>query len=269
MNIEEIEKLDIYLEAAKKSISEATENIMLLEPDIKEKSKKKLSLNYLDEIEPEKELKREKIETNNKKKVKESMATKKLDTSGPYLQTNFETGVTTLKNSILSLETNINQNELLMKNIVEAKPVVPPMLQEDPKKIKEKTIETAGAKWFDMPATEITPEIKRDLHILKSRGALDPKRHYKKDNKTGLPKFFQFGTIIEDKADYYSSRLTKKERSESFIGEILQDSEKTEYFKKKFNHVQQKNMKSLPGWLQKKIEHQRRKGKKVMVPHRK
>ena len=53
------------------------------------------------------------------------------------------------------------------------------------------TQNTAGPKWFDMPAPEITPEVKRDLQLLKLRNVLDPKRFYKKDNDRKLPKYFQ------------------------------------------------------------------------------
>ena len=51
--------------------------------------------------------------------------------------------------------------------------------------------DTAGAKWFNMPAPDITPEIKRDLQLLKLRNVLDPKRFYKKDTDRKLPKYFQ------------------------------------------------------------------------------
>jgi hypothetical protein len=49
---------------------------------------------------------------------------------------------------------------------------------------------TAGEKWFDMPATEITPQLKQDLTLLQMRDVLDPKRHYRASAKT-LPKYFQ------------------------------------------------------------------------------
>jgi hypothetical protein len=56
----------------------------------------------------------------------------------------------------------------------------------------EASIETAGDKWFNLPATELTPELKADLFLIKSRHLLDPKRHYRKDNKSNeVPKFFQ------------------------------------------------------------------------------
>jgi hypothetical protein len=55
---------------------------------------------------------------------------------------------------------------------------------------KEKA-SSAGPKWFNMPATTLTEEAKRDLHIIKLRNVLDRKRFYKKDNNKALPKFFQ------------------------------------------------------------------------------
>ena len=55
---------------------------------------------------------------------------------------------------------------------------------------KEKD-KSAGKNWFDMPAPEMTEELKRDLNILQMRNVLDPKRHYKKNNSKKLPKYFQ------------------------------------------------------------------------------
>ena len=49
---------------------------------------------------------------------------------------------------------------------------------------------TAGEKWFNMPATELTTTIKRDLTLLQMRNVLDPKRHYRASAKA-LPKYFQ------------------------------------------------------------------------------
>ena len=50
---------------------------------------------------------------------------------------------------------------------------------------------SAGKQWFDLPATNITPELKNDLRVLKMRGALDPSRHYKRNDTKELPKYFQ------------------------------------------------------------------------------
>lgn len=69
--------------------------------------------------------------------------------------------------------------------------------------------ETAGKKWFDLPAPQMTDDMKRDLKLLQLRGTFDPKRFYKSsDHKKSLPKFFQVGTVVESAADFYSGLLT-------------------------------------------------------------
>ena len=53
-----------------------------------------------------------------------------------------------------------------------------------------------GDQWFNLPATEVTEEIKNDLEVLQMRGALDPKRFYKKNSNKELPKYFQVGRYV-------------------------------------------------------------------------
>ncbi|KAF9586883.1 hypothetical protein IFM89_039908 [Coptis chinensis] len=149
---------------------------------------------------------------------------------------------------------------------------VPP---NDPRKlnklIRKQRKDTTGSNWFDMPAPTITPEIKRDLQILKLRSALDPKRHYKKsDSKSKtLPKYFQasilcyscvvllctffialinswvilsfnqVGTVIESASDFFSGRLTKKERKETLANELLADHSLTKYRKRKIREIEE------------------------------
>ncbi|KAL3577462.1 hypothetical protein D5086_018966 [Populus alba] len=93
------------------------------------------------------------------------------------------------------------------------------------KLLKSQRKDTLGKDWFDMPASTITPELKRDLQLLKLRSAIDPKRHYKRgDSKSKeLPKYFQVGTVVESATDFYSGRLTKKERKVTIADELLYD----------------------------------------------
>ncbi|CAG8543208.1 19793_t:CDS:2 [Dentiscutata erythropus] len=97
---------------------------------------------------------------------------------------------------------------------------------------------TAGPGWFDMPKPELTPEIKRDLQIIKMRNVLDPKRFYKKDNSKSLPKYFQIGTVIEGPTEFYSSRLSRKERKKTIVDELMADEEAKKYYKRKFLEIQ-------------------------------
>ena len=65
---------------------------------------------------------------------------------------------------------------------------------------KQRKQDTAGAAWGHMRAPEMTKELKRELLIVKMRGALDPKRFYRSADKA-LPKYFQMGTIVEGAED--------------------------------------------------------------------
>ncbi|KAH9684148.1 hypothetical protein WN944_025229 [Citrus x changshan-huyou] len=121
---------------------------------------------------------------------------------------------------------------------------VPP---NDPKKLnkllKKQIKDTAGTSWFDMPAATITPELKKDLQLLKLRSAMDPKRHYKKSeakSKT-LPKYFQVGTVVESSTDFFSSRLTKKERKATLADELLSDPTLGQYRKRKVREIESQN----------------------------
>ena len=49
--------------------------------------------------------------------------------------------------------------------------------------------------WYNLPATQMTPEIEQDMKIMKMRNILDRKRHYKKNDSSTLPKYFQVGCI--------------------------------------------------------------------------
>jgi hypothetical protein len=117
---------------------------------------------------------------------------------------------------------------------------------------------TAGSGWYDLPATEVTPEVKKDLQFIKLRGYVDSKRFYKacalvakevaifvafawknhvfctvdiifsrwqNDDWKKLPKYFQVGTVVEGAGEYYSARLTNKERAPTLVDQLLRDNE--------------------------------------------
>lgn len=90
-----------------------------------------------------------------------------------------------------------------------------------------------------MPKTEITPEIKRDLQVIRLRNVLDRKRHYKKGDQKD-PTYFQMGTIIEGPTEFFSSRMTKRERKQTIVDELLADEEARGYYKRRFMEVQER-----------------------------
>ncbi len=86
-----------------------------------------------------------------------------------------------------------------------------------------KAHDTAGPKWFDMPATEVTPEVKRELQLLKMRHVLDPTRFFRSNDSDALPKYFQVGKVVSSAADFYSSGETKRSRNKVRL--ILDDTD--------------------------------------------
>lgn len=88
-----------------------------------------------------------------------------------------------------------------------------------------------------MPRTDLTPQIKRDMMIIKARNVLDPHRHYKKDS-SALPEFSQMGTIIEGNTEFFNSRIARKERKKTIVDEILGDNKSTDRFKRKYGEIQ-------------------------------
>jgi len=157
-----------------------------------------------------------------------------VDNRNFYLKRN-KNGIVKLDSAVVEIseadKTNKNNKKALEKVRIEGQSFSLPKKEENKR-------ETTGAKWFDMPAPEITPEIKLDLQLIKMRNVLDRKRHYKKDDTKDLPKYFQVGRIIEDKSEYFSSRLTKKERKNTLLDEIMSDVSSRQYFKRKFNEIQ-------------------------------
>lgn len=121
---------------------------------------------------------------------------------------------------------------------------VPP---NDPRKLnklmKKQLKDTAGKSWFDMPAQTTNPEMEKDLRLLKLRSAIDPKRHYKKgDSKSKtLPKYFQVGTVVESSSEFFSGRLTKKERKATLADELLSDQNLAQYRKRKVREIEEKS----------------------------
>ncbi|KAF1829894.1 Fcf2-domain-containing protein [Decorospora gaudefroyi] len=137
----------------------------------------------------------------------------------------------------------------------------------DPLQIKKRKQEekkaTAGAQWFNMPKTELTPELRRDLQLLKMRNVLDPKRHYKKDNsKSDVPAFSQVGTIIEGPTEFYSSRLKNKERKQTILEEVVAQEQDSGRFKKKYEDIQKAKASGKKNYY-KAVKAKRNKGKVV------
>jgi hypothetical protein len=72
------------------------------------------------------------------------------------------------------------------------------------------------------------------------RSVLDPKRHYKKDNKrkNDVPEYSEMGTVIEGPTEFFTARLTNKERKRTLAEEVMTKERETGRFKSKYNEIQ-------------------------------
>ena len=118
---------------------------------------------------------------------------------------------------------------------------------------------SAGAGWFGMVPTPVTDELKTDLAVIRNRNYLDPKRFYKSaDNSKN--KVMQLGTVIEGSAEFYSSRLTKKQRRTNLTEEIMADPVAAEYTKSKYKKMQQAKSEKGRRFSKKKLSKRARRG---------
>ena len=120
---------------------------------------------------------------------------------------------------------------------------------------------TAGRGWFGMTPAALTDDVKADIAILRNRTYLDPKRFYKKADIMD-PKMVQVGTVIEGSEEYYSSRLTKKQRRQNLAEEIMADVDVKKYAKKQFTKIQDSRQKRFGQGYGRKKQRTGRKGRR-------
>ncbi|NXC98150.1 TDIF2 protein, partial [Certhia familiaris] len=148
------------------------------------------------------------------------------------------------RSSVIDPLNEKKKDQLLQKSVItpdfERKECVPPYresLHQLKKQRRAEREKTTGDGWFGMKAPEITGELKNDLKVLKMRASLDPKHFYKKNDRDGLPKYFQVGTVVDSPIDFYHSRIPKKQRKRTIVEELLADSEFRRYNKKKYQEI--------------------------------
>jgi len=116
----------------------------------------------------------------------------------------------------------------------------PPSKTQRRRLAKKEREKTAGPAWFNLSAPEMTDEFKQDLKVLNLRNYITPKDIYKKPPIEN-PKYLEVGTVIESSADFYSSRIPKRQRVKHFVDELLRDQEYKKYAKRKYREIMERN----------------------------
>ena len=165
-----------------------------------------------------------------------------IDCSDLYFETNSKSSIS-LKRSEKVVE-DVMKKSVLPDDLEKMEKVPKLFESEYTKKLvrKKKQEETAGKGWYNLPKTEITEDIKRDLQLIKMRNVLNRKQHYKRNDTNKMPKYFQIGTIVEGAHEFYSARVTKKKRKVTMVDELLDDAEFRRRNKKKCLEIQKKQM---------------------------
>uniref|UniRef100_A0A5S6QUP5 Fcf2 domain-containing protein n=1 Tax=Trichuris muris TaxID=70415 RepID=A0A5S6QUP5_TRIMR len=117
---------------------------------------------------------------------------------------------------------------------------------------------TMGTKWFNMPATEMSEERKRDLKVLQLREVVDPTVHYRRNYRKTFPKYFEIGRVVDNPIDFYSSRIPKKQRKSTIIEELLADAEAGRRMKEKYSEMAAQRNSRRKGKLHRRTKHRRR-----------
>jgi tryptophanyl-tRNA synthetase len=141
----------------------------------------------------------------------------------------------------------------------------------------------AGPEFYHMPKTVLTPELKRDLQLLRMRSVISlGKQHFKKDSRRDMvPQcawpnrlvplvrrtiantvnraVSQVGRIIEGNTDGYQNRLSRKERKRTIVEEVLA-GDTLDKFKSKYNTIQEHKMSGKKGHYKKLVARRRRNG---------
>uniref|UniRef100_A0A0K3CQL8 BY PROTMAP: gi/342318881/gb/EGU10837.1/ deoxynucleotidyltransferase [Rhodotorula glutinis ATCC 204091] n=1 Tax=Rhodotorula toruloides TaxID=5286 RepID=A0A0K3CQL8_RHOTO len=111
------------------------------------------------------------------------------------------------------------------------------------KQLKANQPRTAGKQWFDLPATPMTPELKRELDALRLSNSLDPKKFLRQGaKKDKVGEFFQIGHVIAPSTRATTLSTPAIPQKRSFVEDLMADEESRAYAKRKTKEVMSKTM---------------------------
>jgi hypothetical protein len=62
------------------------------------------------------------------------------------------------------------------------------------------------------------------------------------------------GTIVESPTEFFSARIKKKDRKETIVEELLADQKTRDYFKRRYNEIQDKSASGGKKWYRQQQE---------------
>ena len=61
----------------------------------------------------------------------------------------------------------------------------------------------------------------------------------KKDNSRGVPEYSHVGTMIEGRTEYFTNRVTKKDKKRTLLESVMDQERSTKRFKSKYGQIQE------------------------------
>lgn len=98
-------------------------------------------------------------------------------------------------------------------------------------------------KWFGLPKTKMTPELAKELKVIKLRANYDPKRFYKANDSAELPKYFVMASEVGGGLAPAGLRPTLADgpkRGRTLLDSILRDQKAQEWTSKRTHEVQER-----------------------------
>jgi len=141
---------------------------------------------------------------------------------------------TTVENGVVKVAEKKTVDEEQRQLAEKARKIEDPVAMKKGKKEPKPSL----ADWYNLPRTDLTPALKRDLQLLNMRSVLDPKRMYRKQGKFKVPEYSQVGTVIEGPTEFYSGRIENRNRKQTFVEEVLAGEQETGRFKSKYEDIQ-------------------------------
>lgn len=112
-------------------------------------------------------------------------------------------------------------------------------VKSDRAKARIAASEAPRSRAFNMASSEVDERARNDIGALEMRQFADPSRNYKHEQRPSVgSRFFQLGTVVESKAEFFSSRLKRKERKRSLADELLDNRATRQHIKHRFDAVQ-------------------------------
>jgi len=138
------------------------------------------------------------------------------------------------KNMFVKEEINLAEQTmnraLIRKQNLEKKMTAPPLSHRDRRVRKKKRI-NAGKLWFNLPRGKLTTENKLHFLMVKHRHLLYRKWKPPKQFDKYIPKYFQMGRVVEGPADFYSARMPRKTRKQTWAKEFMANADTKEWLR--------------------------------------